>query len=56
MKVGDPLKVSIDLFNTEQRRVALRLASEDAAENKEEKPAEKPKKEKVTKKSKATKE
>jgi len=57
LKVGDSLKVSIDLFNTEQRRVALRLASEDATENnKEEKSAEKPKKEKATKKSKATKE
>jgi small subunit ribosomal protein S1 len=28
LKEGDPLKVSVDLFNSEQRRVALRLAPE----------------------------
>ncbi len=32
LQAGDSVKVSIDLFNAEQRRVALRLSQEDAVE------------------------
>src|SRR4030043_360337 len=54
LKIGDTLKVSIDLFDTEPRRVALRLASEEAAASnkKEEKEAAKIKEEKTAKKEK----
>jgi ribosomal protein S1 len=38
-KIGDPIKVSIDLFNSEQRRVALRLAPVPDNEEKESKTA-----------------
>lgn len=55
LKVGDSVKVSIDLFNSEQRRVALRLASETESENN--KAVEKPSKKaaKAEKKTKAAK-
>jgi len=37
LKEGDPLKVSVDLFNSEQRRVALRLAPQEDNKVEEEK-------------------
>ncbi|MCH7541340.1 S1 RNA-binding domain-containing protein [Patescibacteria group bacterium] len=40
LKSGDPVKISVDLFNSEQRRVALRLAPEaTTGDNKEKKKA-----------------
>ncbi len=54
LKIGDKIKVSIDLFNSEQRRVALRLAQEDtSSDNKESKEPRKAKLEKTTDKVKA---
>jgi len=41
LQAGDPVKISIDLFNAEQRRVALRLVTEEQSE---EKPKKKTKK------------
>lgn len=44
LKPGENVKISIDLFNSEQKRVALRLApKEDSSDNKEEKTPKKPK-------------
>lgn len=48
--VGEKLKVSIDLFNSEQHRVALRLAEEAAKEANPSADGEKPAKAKKTKK------
>ena len=57
-KPGDKIKISIDLFNTEQRRVALRMAAEEKLEAADEKPAKtktKPKETKATKETKSEK-
>jgi small subunit ribosomal protein S1 len=55
LKEGDKLKVSVDLFNVGQRRVALRLATE-ATETQSKAEATKEEKEKVTQNKKVTKE
>ena len=51
LKSGDKLNISIDLFNSEQRRVALRLAPDAAETDNKDKEAEK----KVTTKAKSSK-
>ena len=48
LKSGDKLNISIDLFDSEQRRVALRLAPDAAATDNKDKKAEKKETTKVT--------